>query len=74
MRRARFKLAGKFDGTPGATVVIEQEGDYALFRVRPARRRREFVLQLSDVARGVIFDVVRAELREKKAQRRRGRQ
>ena len=69
MRRARFKLVGRFDGTAGATLVIEQEGNYALMRVRPTRRRREYVLPLDDVARSVIFHVVRAELRDK---RRRG--
>ena len=63
--RARVRVFGRFDGTDGATVTITDQ----LFTVRPSRRRRSFTLLLADVARGVIFDVTRAELRAKKAEK-----
>jgi hypothetical protein len=71
LRRAIFKVAGRFDGARVATVTVEQEGPYALVRVRPYRRRREFALPLDVVAAGVIYQVVKAELRERR--RLRGR-
>lgn len=64
--RARVRVFGRFDGTDGATVVITDQ----LFTVRPSRRRRSYTLLLADVARSVIFDVVRAELRAKKAEKK----
>lgn len=64
--RAVIRLAGRYDGTDGATVTITDQ----LFTVRPARRRRTFTLLLSDVARRVIFDVVRAELWERDRKKR----
>lgn len=60
-RRARFKLAGRFNGTHSATIEITQFGDVALFSVRPFRSRRAYELQLGDVARGVIYDVIRKD-------------
>lgn len=63
--RARVRVFGRFDGTDGATVTITDQ----LFSVRPSRRRRTYTLLLADVARSVIFDVVRAELRAKKAEK-----
>lgn len=70
MRCAHFRVTGRFDGAQVATVTIEHHDDgRAFFRVRPLRRRRAFELSLSDVARGVIFDVVRRELAEKRRAR-----
>lgn len=67
MRCAHFRVAGRFDGSGAATVTIEHHDPGRSFiRVRPYRRRRAFELSLADVARGVIFDVVRKELAEKK--------
>lgn len=60
-RRARFKLLGRFNGASSATITITVFGEVALFSVRPFRSRRAYELQLGDVARGVIFDVVRKE-------------
>lgn len=60
-RRARFRLAGRFNGAAGATITITTFGEVALFTVRPLRSRRVYELQLADVARGVIYDVVRKE-------------
>jgi hypothetical protein len=66
MRARHFRLVGRFDGVAGAGVTIEPiAGGGFLFRVRPLRRRRSFDLPLEDVARAVIYDVVRAELRAK---------
>jgi hypothetical protein len=55
---ARFKILGPFDGAPSATVTIAG----GLFTVRPFGRRRVYELRLADVARGVLYDVVKAEL------------
>jgi hypothetical protein len=73
VRRARFKVTGRFDGAPSATVTIVHHGDQGLVSVRPFRRRRDYTLTLEDVARSVIFNVVLAELREKRASRRAAR-
>jgi hypothetical protein len=71
MIRARMKvrLAGRFDGAAAATITITGGPD-PLVEVRPLRRRRSFALPLVDVARGVIFDVVRAELRARRRESR----
>ena len=69
-RPARFKVAGQFDGVPSATVTIAD----GLFTVRPFGRRRVYELKLSDVARGVLFDVIKAELAARvRAKRSKGR-
>jgi hypothetical protein len=71
-RRARFKVLGRFDGAPVATVEIEYHGaELSFFRVRPLRRHRVFELTLADVARGVIFDVTRKELADKRRAKQR---
>jgi hypothetical protein len=70
-RCAHFKVLGRFDGASTATVTIEYHSEgLAFFRVRPHRRRRVFELALADVARGVVFDVVRKELAEKRRQKK----
>ena len=63
--RAKVKIAGRFDGAGSATVRITLSPD--LIAVRPYRRQRWYELPLEYVARGIIYDVVKAEL----AQRRR---
>lgn len=74
MRCAHFRLTGRFDGAPVATVTIEyHDAGRAFFRVRPLRRRRAFEVDLGELARGVVFDVVRQELKERRGQRRRRR-
>jgi hypothetical protein len=57
-RPARFKVAGQFDGVPSATVTIAD----GLFIVRPFGRRRVYELRLTDVARGVLYEVIKAEV------------
>jgi hypothetical protein len=73
VRRARFKVSGRFDGAPSATVTIVHAGDTGIVEVRPYRRRRAYTLTLEAVAFEVICKVVRAELREKRASRRAAR-
>lgn len=69
-RPARFKVSGQFDGVPSATVTIAD----GLFIVRPFGRRRVYELRLADVARGVLFDVIKAELAARaRAKRNKGR-
>jgi hypothetical protein len=69
-RPARFKVSGQFDGVPSATVTIAD----GLFIVRPFGRRRVYELRLADVARGVLFDVIKAELAARaRAKRSKGR-
>lgn len=64
MATARFKLEGRYDGTQGASVVIDRETN--LLTVRPTRRQRTFTLRLEDLAQTVILRVIQAELGEKK--------
>lgn len=73
-RRVRhFRVSGKFDGAAVATVAIVPTADGGwIFEVRPLRRRRVFAWPLSEVARGVVYDVVKRELAERKRARRRG--
>lgn len=67
MRRANFRVRGRFDGNDSATVTIEWHSPtVAFFKVRPLRRRRFFELSLTDVARGVVYDVVKRELADRK--------
>jgi len=69
-RPARFKVSGQFDGVPSATVTIAD----GLFIVRPFGRRRVYELRLADVARGVLYDVIKAELAARaRAKRNKGR-
>jgi hypothetical protein len=72
-RCAHFRVVGRFDGATVATVTVEyHSAGRAFFRVRPLRRRKAFELDLADVARGVVFDVVKHELAEKRRARRAG--
>lgn len=67
VRRARFHVAGHFDGARSATVTIVDDGRAPLVVVRPYRRRRNYELLLADVADAVIWRVVRAEAAERRA-------
>ena len=71
VRCEHFRVVGRFDGSTVATVTVEyHHAGRAFFRVRPLRRRRAFELQLADVARGVVYDVVKGELAEKRRARK----
>lgn len=59
-RRTRHKVLINFHGKPTwATVTIDKVS--GLVAVRPRRRRKEYVLRLSDVAELVIDRVARAD-------------
>jgi len=74
MRCAHFRITGRFDGATEATVTIEYHGPSTAFiRVRPLRRRRAFELSLADVARGVVYDITKAEIAAKKKAKRQRR-
>lgn len=63
---ARFQASAQFEGLRSATVTIAE----SLFIVRPRGRRRVYELRLTDVARGVLYDVVKAELAARRAAKR----
>lgn len=57
--RAKIRLMGRFDGASSCTVTISLNPN--LISVRPHRRHRSYEMLLEDVAKGIIFDVVKAE-------------
>lgn len=68
---ACFRVVGRLDTVrlqEGTVTVNRASG---LIAVRPLRRRREFVLPLSAVAEMVVAKVIKAEVAEKRAARRR---
>lgn len=64
MSRARFEVAGRFDGAIGATVVIDREA--GTISVRPKRRRTVYTLPLATAAAFVVFQVTKADLAAKR--------
>lgn len=78
-RCAHFKLQAtsgnhRFDGKTLATVTIEYHGPtLAFIRVRPWKRRKAAELTLHDVARGILFDVAKREVAERKAAKKAAR-
>jgi hypothetical protein len=73
-RVARFKVAGQFTGGgyTMATITIDRS-EAALFSVRPARKRKLYELPLAKVAEFVVWHVVKYELAQKRAAKKRGR-
>jgi len=74
VKAAHFRVCGRLDmaSRPSfGTVTIDREA--GLFTVRPLRRRRVYTLPLSTVAELVVRGIIVAELREKRAAKRRGR-
>jgi hypothetical protein len=67
MRKARIKVLGRIDCASSAMVTIDRSG---LISVRPYRRHREYTLPLEAVARAIVYQVVMAELKEKKRAKR----
>lgn len=68
---SRFRILGRLDSaarTQEGTVTISRTA--LIFSVRPLRRRREYVLPLSVVAEMVCQRIIKAELAEKRADRR----
>lgn len=72
-RKVHVRVIGRLDmGRPQeGTVTIQR--DSGLFGVRPLRRRREYVLPLSTVAEMVVARVIKAEILERAAAKRRRR-
>ena len=69
--RAKVKIAGRFDGAGSATVRITLNPD--LIAVRPYRRQRWYELSLERVARGIIYDVVKAEVAQRRKEKKKAR-
>lgn len=63
-RKARCRVIGRIDCSPSATITIDAMA--GLISVRPYRRHREYTLPLESVARAIVFQVVTAELKDKK--------
>ena len=70
--KTRFRVVGRLDmasrQTVGTVIVDRAAG---LFSVRPLRRRRLYTLPLSTVAEMVVRGIIMAELRERRAAKRR---
>lgn len=72
-RRCRFRIVGRLDLSRAQEGTVTIDRNALLFGVRPLRRRREFVLPLATVAEIVVARVIKAELAERLATRRRAR-
>jgi hypothetical protein len=71
---ARFRIVGRLDHAArvqAGTVTISRTS--GTFAVRPLRRRREYVLPLATVAEMVCQRLIRAELLERRAAKKRRR-
>lgn len=74
MSLARFRVVGRFDQASklqDATVTVSRSA--GTFSVRPLRRRREYVLPLGVVAAWVCQRIIKAEVAETRASKRRKR-
>jgi hypothetical protein len=76
-RRARFKVWAARTDTPvarPATVFIDRvDGVEACFAVRPHGRRREYTIPLATVAEIVVQRIIKAEVAEARAAKKKGR-
>ena len=70
MRNSRFKVYGRFDSTRTGEATVTVERATGLIHVRPYRRKRTFTLPLADVGEMIVWHVVKAEVREKLAAKR----
>lgn len=74
MKKSHFRVIGTFDIGGGAqTATVEIDRASGVFSVRPLRRRRVYSLPLSSVATMVCQVIVRAEVRERRAAKRKQR-
>jgi hypothetical protein len=72
MSRARFRVVARLDGAgalQAGTVTVDREA--GIMAVRPLRKRRVYRLPLGDVATMVCQVCMRADVREKRAARKR---
>lgn len=67
---AKFRVSGRLDlgRLQDGTVTIDRGA--GLFSVRPLRRHRTYTLPLSTVAEIVVSRVVKAEVAERRAQKK----
>jgi hypothetical protein len=70
---AHFRVAGRFDQARPQEATVTVERATQLFSVRPLRRRRTYTLPLATVAEIVTARIIKAELAERRAARKRGR-
>jgi hypothetical protein len=68
VNQSHFKIVsyqyGGFDGKNEALVTIDRDSN--LISVRPKNRHRTYEMRLEDVARIILYNVTKAEIREKK--------
>jgi len=69
--KSKFKVAGRFDGAPTATVSIDRAS--GVVSVRPLRRKRTYDLPLAMVAAIIVERIIKAEVNERLSQRRKAR-
>jgi hypothetical protein len=73
-RKCRFRVVGTFDLAGGLqTATVEVDRASGIISVRPLRRRRVYALPLASVAAMVCNVIIRAELREKRAAKKKRR-
>ncbi|MFZ5469459.1 MAG: hypothetical protein ACOZIN_08485 [Myxococcota bacterium] len=65
---ARFRVFGRFNGAPAATVIVNRAS--GIITVRPLRRRKVYELPLAFVAELVMWRILKAEAAEKRARRK----
>lgn len=72
-RNVRLRIVARLDQArpQEGTIVINRAA--GLFSVRPLRRRREYTVPLAAVAEMVVTRIIRAEVADKLAARRRGK-
>lgn len=74
MRRVHFRVMARLDMASQVRVgTVTIDRGTQLFEVRPYRRRRVYALPLATVADMVVRDIIRAEVRARREQRRRRR-
>jgi hypothetical protein len=72
MKKAHFKIVARLDRSVPQSGTVTIERAVGLFTVRPARRRRAYVLPLATVAEIVVARIIRAEVAAAKADRKKG--
>lgn len=71
--RAHFKVFAVLDGARAGEGTVTIDRATNVFTVRPARRRRTFVLPLATVASIVVAKSIKAELAAQRASKKKGR-
>jgi hypothetical protein len=71
VKRAHFSVVARLDAPALTSGTVTIDRGSGLFRVRPARRRRTYDLPLAAVADMVVARVIRAEVLERRAAKKR---